>query len=80
MPSFTQKNFTIPEDKRKIIEENYPQITIAEIARRIKYSHNTVKNNMRLMGLVKTKPSTIKKDKVKRGYFNEIEFAKAYKF
>lgn len=76
--SLTQKNFTIPPDKREFIKENYPKLTIDTIARSIKFSRNKVRNNMVLMGLAK-RNYTHRKDEVPEGYFNIKEFAKAYK-
>lgn len=77
MSCLRQRNLTVTPEQQEFLKANHGKYNNVELARMLHISYNIVHNNLRLMGLVKTK---FQQGKVvtMEGYFDVDSFGKQY--
>lgn len=71
-----QKNLTVSKEQMDLIKANHKKISNREIAVMLGITYNKLHNNLRFVGLVKSKAKVVKMD----GYFDEEAFFKHYAY
>lgn len=74
---YRQKNITINNQQREIVEANHGKIRNRALAKMIGVTYNVLHKNLVLMGKVKTRQAPVIK---MEGYFDEKSFFKKYKY
>jgi hypothetical protein len=77
MKKHWQKNKTITKAQEKFIKANKGKMNNVELAKMLGLPYNKLHNNLRLMGLVKTKITPVVQ---MNGYFDEQAFFKHYEY
>jgi hypothetical protein len=82
MPKDTMVNFSITEDQKEFVRQNFGKIGRTDIARKLGISKGKLDGNLRLMrGELKFRKMTIRpKKETSDEYFDINEFAKLYSF